>query len=340
MSIENKVSGFMRNSGPARFFVPVGLILIIVGCVLFGFKSDNYEKATGTVTSVETVTDMDNNKSTEVHFTYTVDGLPYEGSFDVAKEYSKGDSIDIYYNPEDPKQYTNAKTPGFLPFILIGAGALALVFGIFRTVQAFKKSKQLNEVTAGKTEEIKAAFAGFKESPEVTEYYFRYDGNTLKPGYILEDADRKILFEGKMLKNALVGARTFEFTDHVTGSVKEHEVGHTMTQTFDNEGFSNTSWFKFDGENVWDLIHSRGVRLETDILSKFPKMGYEASKDGKAWARIETSSKYVHEDEEAEHKITIPYGKMYYRIWTASDDFETLFLTVFAITECEQTVVE
>jgi hypothetical protein len=33
-------------------------------------------------------------------------------------------------------------------------------------------------------------------------------------------------------------------------------------------------------------------------------------------------------------------GRYYYRIWTDTDDLETLFLTVFAISETEQAVVE
>ena len=59
-----------------------------------------------------------------------------------------------------------------------------------------------------------------------------------------------------------------------------------------------------------------------------------------AFARIETSGKYVHEDEAAQHKVNVPVGKFYYRVWTNSDDMETLFLTIFAISETEQTVVE
>ena len=31
MNIENKFARFMRNSGPARFFVPAGIILIVFG---------------------------------------------------------------------------------------------------------------------------------------------------------------------------------------------------------------------------------------------------------------------------------------------------------------------
>ena len=55
---------------------------------------------------------------------------------------------------------------------------------------------------------------------------------------------------------------------------------------------------------------------------------------------IETSGKYVHEDEAAEHKMNLPVGRFYYRVWTNTRDFETLFLTIFAISETEQMIVE
>ena len=164
--------------------------------------------------------------------------------------------------------------------------------------------------------------------------------SALKPGYLIEDADRKVLFEGKMLKNALVGARTFEFHNYVTGGVQEHQVGHTMTNTMNDEFFSVNSWFKFDGENIWELLHSRGLRMETDLHSKFPYVFYNVTRNGAAFARIENSSLYVHEEDEAQHKLVIPTGRMYYRFWTNSNDFESLFMTMFGITESEQGVVE
>ena len=143
-----------------------------------------------------------------------------------------------------------------------------------------------------------------------------------------------------MTKQALVGARIFTFSDHTTGNVAEHQVGHTVTTTYNDNGWSASSWFKFDGKNIWDCLHDRGIRLQTDVTSKFPNVTYEISKDGSAFALIETSGKYVHEDEAANHKLNLPVGRYYYRVWTNSRDFETLFLTIFAISETEQMVVE
>ena len=122
--------------------------------------------------------------------------------------------------------------------------------------------------------------------------------------------------------------------------MKEHEVGHIVTESFNDEYFSASSSFKFDGKNIWDVLHERGLRLSTDLRSRFPNISYDVSRNGRPFARIESCSKYVHEDEEAQHKLVLPIGRYYYRFWTDSSDFETLFLTIFAVSESEQTIVE
>ena len=134
--------------------------------------------------------------------------------------------------------------------------------------------------------------------------------------------------------------RLFVFTDRRNGTAEEHEVGHTTTQTFNDEFFSAKSSFKFDGKKIWDVLHERGIRIATDLRSKFPNMTYTVSKDGRFFATVETSGKYVHEEDAAEHTLNIPVGRYYYRCWTNESDIALLFLTVFAISETEQAVVE
>ncbi len=336
MNSENKFARFMRNTGPARVFIPAGIILIVFGIIMMGFKTDNYLETIGKVTSVAESVNADNQKEYDLSFTYTADGKQYTGTFGSMPNKSEvGDEIKVFYNPENPEQITNSRM-GFLPLILIGAGALALVFGVYKTAQAFRKSRELDQIPKASPID----FQGFKQAAGVTEYYCRHDGVMLKPGYILEDAARKVLFEGKMTKQALVGARVFEFVNHTTGAVTEHEVGHTTTQSYNDEFFSVSSWFKFDGRKIWDVLYERGLRMTTNLRSKFPNFIYEVSRNGAAYAIIETCGQYVHEDEAAEHKLNIPVGRYYYRVWTNTNDFETLFLTVFAISETEQAIVE
>ncbi len=339
MNLQTKFARIMRNSGPARVLVPVGIILIIFGVITLMFNTRNFLVTTGKVTSV---VEEEGDKDTEydVTFTYTVDGKQYEGTFyDLLRPASVGDDIEVYYDPADPEKITNGKNSPVIGIAEIALGIAAAAYGTYKTVMAFRKSSALDKNVPENAEPV-ADLSSLKDTPGVTEYYFRFDGNSLKPGYLIEDAERKILFEGKMLRNSIIGDRTFEFTDHTTGAVNEYEVGHTMTQSYNDEFFSVNSWFKFDGRNIWDMLHGRGVRITTDILSKLPRVMYNVLKDGEPFARIETASIYLHEDEEAKHKVVIPYGKMYYRCWSPSGDLETLFLIMFAITETEQAIVE
>ena len=335
--MENKIARFLRNTGPARFFLPLGILLIVVGIFLMTLNTDSYLETVGKVTEVYEHRNLENSIVYDITFTYTVEGREYTGCFvEMSEEAQIGEEIRVFYSPEDPAQITNSKLGGIIAPIMIGLGVLALGFGVFKTVKSFQKSKALDQVEKAPA----VVFEGFRQAAGVTEYYCRHDGEMLKPGYILEDGARKVLFEGKMTRQALVGARVFEFRNRTNGAVTEHEVGHTVTQTYDDNGWSASSWFKFDGKNVWDELHDRGIRLQTNMRSKFPNITYEVSKDGRAFAILQTSGKYVHEDEAAQHKLNVPVGRYYYRVWTNSRDFETLFLTIFAISETEQAVVE
>lgn len=347
MNTENKLAKLMRNSGPARTFVPAGIIILIFGIFMLGMKTDTFEETVGYVTSVEEHTNDEKQKEYDVTFTYTAGGQEREGVFaDMPEAYSVGQEIPVFYDPENPEKITNSKGGSLLGLILVILGAAAIAAGILRTVTAFKKSAELEKNVSGSASGASAktapaaSFAGYKEAPGVAEIYCRHDGKALKPGYIIEDKDRKVLFEAKMLKNNPVGPLIYEFTDHTTGSSEEHEVGHVTTETFNNEFFSVSSWFKFEGRNIWDVLHDKGLRFTTDLRSKFPYVFYDVTRNGAPFARIESSSIYVHEEDEAQHKVVVPYGKYYYRIWTDTRDLETLFLAIFAVSETEQTFVE
>ena len=338
--MENKFARFMRNTGPARFFIPVGVILIVFGVILMGFKTDSYVQTTGKITSVtEAALDEDGEREYDVTFEYEVDGKTHTGTFaNLSGDYKEGDSINVFYDPSDPSKITNSKVGQILPIAMIVLGVAAAAFGAYKTVAAFKKTKALDEAVGGNFPT--AAFDNFKSEADVTEYYYRFDGHSLKPGFILEDGERKILFEGKMTKQALVGAREYEFSNRVTGRTETHNVGHTVNQSYNDELFSARSWFKIDGKNIWDEIHDRGVRLHTNLLGKFPHVIYDAARNGVPFARIESTGMYVHEDDAEQHKLNVPTDGLYYRVWTNSDDLDTLFLTVFAVSQTDQAVVE
>ena len=67
---------------------------------------------------------------------------------------------------------------------------------------------------------------------------------------------------------------------------------------------------------------------------------YDITLNGEPYALIETSSMYVHEDDEEKHKIKIPLGSRYYRFWTKETNLGLLFLVMFALSETDQSIAE
>ncbi len=338
----NKFARIMRDSAVLRMLLPIGLILVVVGCILTFSGSKNLIETKATVTEVEDAgRDTENNRLYNVYFEYVVEGKTYQSFFDhMSGEEKKGTVLTIYYDPDNPGEVSNVKNSALIGLIPLIAGIAALSYGIFSAVKNFKKS-------AGLDQDIREK-GGFTEIPKVdvpaleamTEYYVLFDGKHLTPGYIVEDRQRQPVYEMTMTKNSLTSARTFTFTNHVTGEVREHAVGHTTTVHYNEEFFSARSWFRFDGKNVWEVLHEAGIRIETDLISIVPRVRYTVSLNGVFFGLLETTSVNVHEEDEAQHKLNVPVGQYYYRCWTNRDDLDLLFLTVFAISETEQAVVE
>lgn len=343
--MENKLARIMRATGPLRFLLPLGIALIVLGIITSSFMSGDAAETVGTVTAsepyIETDSEGDETTCYEIFFTYEVDGKSYENSFSGYDEpIAAGETIPVYYDSQNPGSVSNMKNTRLVGMGMTAAGVLAIAVSAAFTLKAFRKQRDLDRKIAETSGGAVPAEVEPLPKEQLTEYYVSFDGVTLKPGYIVEDRDRNVIYRGTMTKNALVGNRIFTFTDCRSGLSEEHEVGHTVTSSYSNEFFSTSSTFRFDGKDIWDVLHEKGIRISTDLHSKFPKAIYTVSLNGRFLATVETSSQYVHEEDEEQHKIKVPYGRYYYRCWTASDSLDLLFLTVFAISETEQAVVE
>ena len=147
----NKMFTFMRESGPARFLIPTGLILIIFGVIVFVINNNNkdYIKIESTITNVEVYNeayiDSEGNHVDETYtitVKYTVDGKEYNGTLDNMSKYNIGDKMTIYYNPKDPSQITQTKSM-ILPIVMIIGGIGAFVGGIISAKNAIARYKKM-----------------------------------------------------------------------------------------------------------------------------------------------------------------------------------------------------
>ena len=149
----NKMFTFMRESQVARFFIPVGLILIICGIVVFviTLKNQNYIKIEATVANVsetqESYVDSDETNITTVYnvtLNYIVDGKEYIQTLDNVSKCKVGDKMIIYYNPNDPNQITQSKSI-ILPIAMIIGGVASLTGGIISVVNVVKRHNKMKE---------------------------------------------------------------------------------------------------------------------------------------------------------------------------------------------------
>ena len=153
----NNIATFFRESNTARFFIPLGIILIVFSILLFsvGKHNKNYIKIESTVSKVELLNearyDVDGNKEEatyNIFVKYTVDGKEYETELGEMFEQKVGDKITIVYNPENPNEISQPSSM-ILNIAMLVAGIASLTGGIISAVKAVKRHKQMKEQEKG-----------------------------------------------------------------------------------------------------------------------------------------------------------------------------------------------
>ncbi len=150
----NTIITVLRESRLARFLIPAGLILLICGIIFLAvtLNQQDYEKTEAIVTGVELIEEahtdangdhVDANYSVDLK--YTVDGKEYETKgLEGVGERKVGETMIIYYNPKNPQEITQTKSP-VIPIILIVGGIAALVGGIVSAVNAVRRIRMMKE---------------------------------------------------------------------------------------------------------------------------------------------------------------------------------------------------
>ena len=149
----NKFITLLRESGLARFLIPAGLIMAIFGAVFFRISQQNqdYLETQATVRQVtleqEASTDADGNRTEATYSVvvqYTVDGKPYEAELVGVSKMEVGETMKIYYDPENPANVTQTKSL-VIPLIITGVGLVMLVGGIVSLIHALKRIRKMEE---------------------------------------------------------------------------------------------------------------------------------------------------------------------------------------------------
>ena len=148
----NKLASFARDYSFASFFIPFGVILVIVG-LIFGntiTKRSEFPEIDSVVTRAEleeeAYSDGENSHEAtyRIYVSYTVDGKEYEEELGVMSEIKPGTHVKINYDPANPADISQA-TKMIVPIIMIIAGAVAFVAGIVSIFVTSKKRKALKQ---------------------------------------------------------------------------------------------------------------------------------------------------------------------------------------------------
>ena len=146
----NSIATIFRESKTARFFIPLGIILIVFGVMMFKIDNNNknYIETEATISKVDLVSegyeDADgtyNEAMYNIYVTYTVDGKTYENELGESFERKVGEKIKIVYNPDDPNQISQPAST-ILNIVFLAGGAASLCAGVLSAVNAVKNTKK------------------------------------------------------------------------------------------------------------------------------------------------------------------------------------------------------
>ena len=304
----------------------MSLVALVAGIYLTFFHSKGFVKTEATIVSIETIPAEfeDDDDEHVVTVSYVVDGKTYTEVLDsYSPSYKEGKVINVAYDPNHPE---TVHGQGFAGIYCILVGVVLLGAMIFSKVKE-KKALQEQEEKYGETTYLPSV------KGEQRELYFLTDRGTAKYGHRIEDENGKVLFEAKMTKFTVTTPYGFDFIDHVNNETKPHLVGHEVELENTTLLFDNHYTFTIDGEDVWKHLKKHGISVQTRFDEDKPLwLHYTISRDGAVIAEVDSSSYHVHEkDEERAGGLStkIPV-RGYYRIFTAEQNLDLLFVTLMA----------
>ena len=327
-----------RGVGLRYVALAFSMVAIAIGVYLTFFQGQGYLETEATIVSIEeSAFSTSEDRDYDVTVRYTVDGKEYTGPLGTyAASYKVGKTVKIKYDPADPTIIVSGSELSFI-FLLVGVAMLGIT--IFVWIRGNKRQKELAETRGG---ENSVSYAPSVPGPE-RELYFITDLGTPKYGHRIEDRSRRVLYEVKMTKFTLLQPFGFDFIDHTLGKTTPHLIGHQESSEWDSLLIDDHHTFTFDGEYIWKHLERNGISVDSSLSREnLLKSQFVIYRDGVQIARVQASSKYVHEeDAEAHGRLAnaLPaYG--HYRIWTTETNLDLLFTTILAFARTDATTAE
>ena len=319
-----------KAAGIKIMFLIGGLLMIGLGVYFTFFEGRDYVKATAVVESLreeERIDSENNSRSMDYWPTvrYTVDGKEYRQELDTTVDKDDvGKELKIKYDPKDPNKVISDSL-GMKLYLLI-VGPIVTLGALFALLKTRKQVKDYRE-----EQPARSLFGASRPGAAERSLYFLTDTGTVKGTCHIEDKNRRILYEARCNKFSPLAETEYEFVDHVLGTRRTHLVGGTATTSSDGLFVSdNHSTFNLDGADIWKLLHNNGISIRTGLNGI--KWNYSIARDGVEIAKVITTSRYVHEEDEEAHKLLskVPVAG-FFRIRTREENLDAIFMTLFAI---------
>ncbi len=318
-----------RISGLALLSLILAFAAVLIGLYQIFFYSRGFVKTDAQIISVrqdpEAAAD-DQNYIVIVR--YTAEGKEYTEVLDYYDaSFEEGKIVQVLYDPADPAVVHSHDKSG-LYMILAGVFILAVLL-----VSMLRTRRSLEALEQTRTDTVYApSYEGTKRH-----LYYLTDRGTPKYGHHIEDQNRKVLYEAKMIRYTMLSPYSFDFIDHEHGRTVEHLIGHEESVEWDTLLIDNHCTFTFDGEDIWNHLKRNGIRIEPEFMDgKLLWPCWRIYRGNKEIAYAESSSVYVHEEDEEERSrvsslLPVPG---FYRIDTSEEYLDLVFviMTAFART--------
>lgn len=317
----------------------VGALFLVLGTL--AVRAPKTEKLTAEATIDRIVEERFGDETTHtLYISYTdANGERHEnvefGAYSSGME--EGGIVTIEYEKENPEAISSPNS-GFIPYLILAVGAIALVASILLGIKAVRTSaddlNELNRVDRTKADPRK--IDEIRNSNEPTcDYYFHFTGK-LNQSYIMETPQRRAVFEAICDKIGVVSDYEYTFKNHQTGATKTCKVSHGVTQRETiGAGFNiaTASNFKIDGKNNWDHLGELGYSIEPGI--KGIKLNFDLYHYGVLVGRLEAAGTNIISDDK-QHLLgdAIP-GKGLYKVSCRPSDIEGAFFACFSAARTE-----
>jgi len=334
-SVSNSVGRLRRFYGPV-FFIVFSLVLLAI--TILGFASvgqySDYPEVDARIINI--------SDDQVVTVTYTVNGKGYDATLNAySSSWNIGDTINVKYDPNDHTKVYQTGAGMFSIMLIVALAMLAI--GVFRLIKIIKLPKVIEKtknhiISTNPDPDFLLGFKPTLGEDNYNEYYFRFSGKA-NQGHLMETPEREKVYEAVLEKFNLLSKCPYMFNDYVNEVSHEHYIGKTTTSGGGNT-LTDRSYFNFDGEDMYTLLHKNGYTIDTDILNKLMHAKYTLRYDGNVIGYINTSGTNILPNVKNNFVSSKLHSNGLFVIQCKRENVPILFLTALYIGRTEQYIYD